>query len=360
MDASSQPGSVNVDGPARRRSRRRWLQFRLRTLLVVTALCAVGAFVWRTLSDALPYREQRRTMALVEKLGGSYQTAEASSWHRRLFGRDLQNLALVNLADCNVPEQYIDALASLPEVETLVVGGEAFSDQHLGRLHGAASLRHLVLDSTAVSDEAVAELRTARPMVEVYFSERRAIAALRRFAYISERKADVPAPLRARVGEEFFETCRIGCFSGKTTADSLLNLRHLRHVDTLRLPSAMNDASMACLSRLTDLRELRLAQSKITDAGLAHLAGLPNLRRLALEEVRVGDAGLEHLKNLLSLEELDLTGTKISDAGLVHLKGLTQLKELTLEDTGVTKAAVQELRKALPRCHISDAAGALQ
>jgi internalin A len=360
MDAPKQPVSGNVEGVAPRRAACRWFQFRLRTLLILVALCAVAAFAFRTVFDALPYRQPRRTAALIEQLGGSYQTAQASSWHRRLFGSDLQNLVLVNLADCDVPDRYIDAVADLPQLETLAVGGEAFTDRHLSRLRGNASLRYLVLDGAGVSDEAVAALRTEHPQVEVYFSERRAMAALHKLAYMSCRKADVPSTLRTRVGEEFFQTCHTACFSGKTTADRLLNLRHLRHVATLRLPGAMNDELMAGLSRLSDLQELMLAQSQVTDAGLAHLEGLPKLHRLALQQARVGDAGLAHLKSLHSLKELDLTGTKISDKCVVHLKGLTQLKELTLEDTAVTKAAVKELRKALPACHVSDAAGALE
>jgi hypothetical protein len=142
-------------------------QFRLLTLLLLIALCAVGLFAWRTIRDALPYREQPRTAALIARLGGSYQTAEASSWHRRLFGSSLQNLVLVNLADCDSPEVYLDAVADLPELATLVVGGQAFTDQHLRRLHSARSLRHVVLVSTNVTATGIGELRAALPNCRV-------------------------------------------------------------------------------------------------------------------------------------------------------------------------------------------------
>ena len=91
-------------------------------------------------------------MALVAELGGSYQTAEASNWHRGLFGSDLQNLVLVNLADCDQVDDFLGRVAASPMLETLVVGGDAFNDQHLRRLQGTPSLRHLVLDSTSVTD----------------------------------------------------------------------------------------------------------------------------------------------------------------------------------------------------------------
>jgi hypothetical protein len=113
------------------KSPRRWFQFRLGTLLFVVGLCAVAAFLWRMLADALPYREQRRTMALVAQFGGSCQTADASDWHRRLFGGNLQNIVLVDLLDCDKADEYIGPVAGSPRLETLLVGGDTFGDEHL-------------------------------------------------------------------------------------------------------------------------------------------------------------------------------------------------------------------------------------
>ncbi len=128
---------------ARRRKRRRRLcQFRLRTLLILMALCAVGAAVWRTYLE--PYRRQRQTMALIEKWHGTYKTTEANVWLRWVCGADLQNVIVVDLADCDEPAAYVDAIAAFPKLETLVVGGTAFSDEHLRPFERVATLRRVL------------------------------------------------------------------------------------------------------------------------------------------------------------------------------------------------------------------------
>src|SRR5262245_55767647 len=147
----SQPGEPRPKRPARR-----WFQYSLRTLLGVVTLAVGLTMGWRSYIE--PYQRQRRTLQLIEQLGGTYQTAEAPRWLRRLNGEDFQNITVVNLADCDRPDDYIDAVAALPALETLVVGGLAFTDDHLRRLGRSATLRNLVLDSTGVSDEAIAKL----------------------------------------------------------------------------------------------------------------------------------------------------------------------------------------------------------
>ena len=97
---------------------RRWFQFGLSTLLAVTALAAGGAMAWRVYVE--PYRRQRETMTLIEKLHGSYKTTAADKWLRWVYGEDFQNIALVDVADCDDPAAYLKHVASLPAVETLV------------------------------------------------------------------------------------------------------------------------------------------------------------------------------------------------------------------------------------------------
>jgi hypothetical protein len=344
---------VTPAAPPPYRPRPRWYQFRLRTLLIVVTISAVAAGTWRTIADVLPYRRQQRTKALVEQLGGSYQTAEASKWHRRLFGDDLQNLVLVNLADCDVPDRYIEAIADLPQLETLAVGCETFTDQHLGQLHRTASLRYLVLDSTSVSDEAVTALRTAQPNVEVYFSERRAMAALKGIGPLHEGPADVPPLLRERLGDAYFHSCQSACCGSKLNDTLAAKMRHLRNLEELILShSAVGDPGLAHLQGLVKLQELSLSHRPITDAGLAHVAGLANLRVLRLSETQITDAGLAHLQGLSRLGELDITNTPISDRGLRHLHQLSRLQSLTVSSTAVTETGIADLQQALPKCRV--------
>jgi hypothetical protein len=359
MDAQDQRDPAIADGESRRRLPCRWLQFRLRTLLAVIALCAVAAFAWRTLSDALPYREQRRTAALIAELGGTYQTAAASAWHRQLFGSDLQNLVLVNLADSNAPELYIKALAGLPALETLVVGGEAFHDEHLSRLRATASLRYLVLDSTGVSDEAVAALRAAHPKLEIHFSERLALAVLKRSAHVTEMPANAPEDLKQLVGGEHFLACRSACCSDKVRTAGIDKFRHFKRIQRLVLAfTEAGDKELSHAKSLLTLHELVLGDAPITDEGLANVACLTQLRTLNLAGSPIGDVGLAHLASLAALETLDLEDTQITDAGLLHLSSLKRLKDLDLSGTRCSRSAIERLGQALPECRIRQSLGA--
>src|SRR5687767_7641203 len=93
---------LKTPNPARKK--RRWWQFGLRGLLLLVMLVAVALLACREYLK--PYWRQQQTVALVEKLGGSCQTSEAGRWFLRLAGSQ-QNVAQVNLADCDDPDAYI-------------------------------------------------------------------------------------------------------------------------------------------------------------------------------------------------------------------------------------------------------------
>ena len=69
------------------KSRRRWFQFSLRTLLIAVTLVACLLMAWRVYVE--PYRRQRETMALIKELGGSYKAEPGGpEWMRDWFGAD--------------------------------------------------------------------------------------------------------------------------------------------------------------------------------------------------------------------------------------------------------------------------------
>src|SRR5262245_37032503 len=164
--------------------RSRWFQFSLRTLLVVVALVAGLAFGWMKIIE--PYRLQREAMAAITKFGGSYKTEDAAGWVRYL-DKNAQDVVVVELADCDKPDEYIPHLVRLPKLRTLVVGGHSVGDEQVVTLGRIGSLRGLVLDSTKVTDEGVEGLKEASPDLVVYKSERRAVAALKRGAEVEDR-----------------------------------------------------------------------------------------------------------------------------------------------------------------------------
>src|SRR5215471_2093682 len=113
----------------------------------------------------------------------------------------------------------------------------------------------------------------------------------------------------------------------------------------------VRDKGLAYLTKLTKLRDLRLAQCRVqapdlssfkdlrsldvsyttfNDAGMKTLQSLKEMRRLILRDTLITDEGLPYLQGMSHLEELDLYGTKVTDAGLARLRNMTSLKKLNL------------------------------
>lgn len=142
----------------------------------------------------------------------------------------------------------------------------------------------------------------------------------------------------------------------------------------LELCNRVNDAGLANLPLLKQLRVLILTGTAVTEVGLQHLLPITSLAALDLEvcdgitdvacptlgkfsQLRalvvkktgfepgmITNSGLEQLKQLSDLELLNLYGNGISDAGLVHLQGLSKLRELNLSLLAITDKGMIHLQ----------------
>jgi hypothetical protein len=313
----------------------------LRTLLVLMTVLVGLLVAWREVVE--PYRQQRETMTLVEELGGTFQASQPDEWQRWLFGDDFQNLTVVNLADCDEVARYAARIARQPRLEMLAVGGPSFTDEHLGALRHVPTLRWLVLDSTATTDEAVVALERELPGLNVLRSERRAIAALSAEGYV-DWTSEPPQPAwQTLAGEEYFvkaESARV------SRATDLAHVTAMRRLERLWITYVeIGDAGLSQLKGLCELRKLVLIRAGITDEGLCHLARWPKLRHLSLAQNPVTDAGVAHVSGLHELEDLSLFATRVTDEGLAHLAGLDRLQQLCLAETRITDAGLEHLRR---------------
>ncbi len=347
-------------------------QFSLRGALLFVTLIVLGLVAWRAYEE--PYREARGVMALVERLGGRCATrAGGPAWLRN------PEITLIDLSDAQ-SEDYLDFIVGLPRLETLIVGGDDFTDEHLAKLGRIRSLRGLVLDSTDVSDEAICQLRTHLPDLRVHRSQRRDrnrfgggghmevdLLDLEPWDLVSQHVSEhfvilVAARLPRGVvnGDEelavlrrlptvrslSLSPCTISSKNGVTDA-GLEAVAGLRDLDTLSLPDTLvTDAGLEHLTQLKHLQSLDLTNNpQLTDAGLTHIGRLSGLNRLVLTGTSIGDAGLERLRGLTNLETLELRSTLVSDAGLKHLRGLTKLKSLDLGNTRVSDEGLADLKE---------------
>ncbi len=106
----------------------------------------------------------------------------------------------------------------------------------------------------------------------------------------------------------------------------------------------VTDADMARLGRLTGLRRLDLAYTKISDVGLEHLRGPSEVLDLNLYFAEyITDSGIAHIKGWTQLKHLSLRGTKVTSRVFDHLKGLESLRALDISSTEVTDAGFEKL-----------------
>jgi hypothetical protein len=129
----------------------------------------------------------------------------------------------------------------------------------------------------------------------------------------------------------------------------------VRRGDTveIRLKGApIDDAQLADLRGLTELRRLNLPNSQISDRGLEVIAKeVPQLELLRLGSPRVTDAGLATIAQLKKLRFLHLLDMPITDAGLKHLEQMTWLESFYLDGGAVTDRGLSSLIEALPELH---------
>jgi Leucine-rich repeat (LRR) protein len=289
--------------PTPTRSRRRWLQFSLRTLLLVTFLVATacGWFANRLQrahrqADAIKVLTMAGATVIYAHQLDRDQPFDASKpvtrssptapeFLRRLLGDDFFSsvVAVTKLRSGKHADAAFQALRDLPDVEILVV--EGFHESIEGIKVGD-QLGYQI--SPPITDRNIAELASLRGLKQLDIS---------------------------------------GC--REVTDDGIAILKSLPLLERLNLSRcAITGNGIAPVASLKKLRELSLEATKVDDDGLRHISTLPNLRELNLWNTKITSAGLRHLTKLTNLESLEIESEKITDESVAHLSSLTRLKEL--------------------------------
>ncbi len=124
----------------------------------------------------------------------------------------------------------------------------------------------------------------------------------------------------------------------------------------------VTDEALAHVGRIATLKELHVADGKITGAGLGHLANLKNLTHLNVGwTLDVGDAALPLFVKFPKLEFLGLGATKVTEAGLVaNIPRMPCLKELHLNGLAISDAGFARIAecRTLAKIEVSKKDGA--
>ncbi|MBI1902032.1 MAG: hypothetical protein HYS13_13090 [Planctomycetia bacterium] len=149
----------------KRKPRRRWLQFGVRSLLVLTLVAAVLFWLttfWR------PYQRQRAALDEIARLGGSYQTRPLGpSWLPEFLAKDKDYVEVTEVsfelqdysAESRITSEDLRCLRDLRGVKKLVLPwSRDVDDGVVPHLLHLWTLESLCLESLDLSGTGVSEL----------------------------------------------------------------------------------------------------------------------------------------------------------------------------------------------------------
>ena len=363
--ADNSPTTPATGSPSVPLRKRRWFQYSLRSLFVLTTICGIVAYLsgrWyrEIANEEKAISELRSVRSDIEFYSpkSTENGCEFSSpkWFRTLIGKESfthakkvdirssrqiplegfisdTSMPELHLQELNVTESHVALLRHMPSVQTLSFPTDKIPTTALALLHGHPHLKKLSIGP--IYGNAV-ELRAL---------------------------ADIPELRELFVGftDNSFGGCReISC------------LKLLESLDLSHTP--IDDEVLGIIGNMPSIRNLNLRETKITDVGLANLKGMNSLRFLELyrtpvdghgfrslnalpleiiaaDETLIDDEGAADISNIHTLTTVEVNGTKITNLGLERILALPKLK--TLSASGVIPKAEQKRLKILfPRVKI--------
>lgn len=273
-------------------SRRRWFQFSLRGLLVLTTVVAIFFGLWVS-------KLHRRQQALNDLRG-----LITTPWRNVIRSRDLPHTSWLR-------QKWLTRLV-----------GEGFFDQP-----GEIRLTYAMRQNGLVRD---ADLR---PIGQ--------LSTLERLHLDNTRAGDEGMPyLRAL---QNLEQLNLG--NSRAGDDAMTSLPEMAKLEELDLASTrVTDEGVRHLAGLAKLKILNLRETKVGDEGIAWLKNLNKLVSLDLAQTQVVTGrGFAAIPELPALERLDLSGTALDDEGLQKLPATPALRRLNLNDTLITDEGLKRL-----------------
>jgi Leucine-rich repeat (LRR) protein len=259
-NAAMEAEPPKADRPKRKR---RWFQFSLRSLLLLTLLVGIGMAIWIVPIKTRAERQKRAIEAIVNDGG--------------LVTYDYEE---------NQPANRSGDVKNEPP--------------------GPGWLRKLL------GDDYFANVVTVRPRTD---------AGMRELSGLNHLRGLI-RPYNDRFTSMNSKGQRISHIDATQITD--LGLKQLRELNELQYvdlsDTGITDAGLDSFKDKSQLQMLNLSGDQITDAGLKDLHGSSQLKKLVLKGTRITDAGLEHLKELTALRELWLNETNVTDAGVSELQ----------------------------------------
>ncbi|MGV3605370.1 MAG: hypothetical protein ACO1RA_03110 [Planctomycetaceae bacterium] len=300
---------------------RRWLQFRLRTLMLVMLILPMG-LGWLAQARS----KSQKAWANVETIQSLCLTSGfdrgGGPWLSRKLGIDLPEEPSeihVCLND-SVEEKQFQLLMCLSEfshLRHLVIAQPYRSASALRPIERFQELQSLSLDF-GNGDDSDEDLSL--------FSK---LPQLKQWEDLYPRSLSKCTSTFSKM-DSIEELSLCGTWSG-------IDWEQLKNLRTLKIVNEVNSAK---------------DPYEHYDEDIASIVVLRNLEELELEDVQISDEGVKSLAQLKKMKKLVLTSDKITDAGLATLAEMPSLQILELDSSRVTSEAVEKWRAQRPELKI--------
>ena len=151
--------------------KRRWFQFRLRTLLIAILVLSVPLSWFAVRKEKA--RRQREAVEEIERLGGTVfypydglLVPPKRTWLRKLLGNDffdkVDSVTYVNFGPEVITDSSLEPLEGLPYLSWLCLTGTQVTDDGLKLLKGNKHLDTLILQGTQITDDGMKHLKDLR------------------------------------------------------------------------------------------------------------------------------------------------------------------------------------------------------
>ena len=345
--------------------RRRWLQFRLSTLLIAVTLSTLplGYVAWEREQCRRGKEALEMLQRLAESNDGSWSQSSLSrrpEWLKDVIGDDdFRAVDEVSLSGDTISDSDLRLLAALPNLHDIGIIDANVTDDGVAYLHNLQFVEGFrVWGNRQVTAKDWGFLRDWRQLRSLSFHDNHSDRAVPDFPALAslEDLHVTDIPITAAILETISRQTTVEYLALNNTGVTDTDLQHLSRLNNLRslflIGTKIRGSGLAHLAEPAKLENLCLTGCPVSDDGLAPLAAMTRLDWLDLNDTQVTDQGLSQLSQLKSLRKLYLDGTMVSDEGILQLRQSANLTDLALHRTKVTAAGAAELRKAMPKVTI--------
>lgn len=317
------------------------------TVAEIEGLGGIVVREWQDVPDWMPtwvpdgLRQFFRLEQNVEVSISAVKSREDARAIIRLLPR-ISHIKRLWIENTGLRDEDLALLASVPEIEHLVVRDVPVRGSFLRSLAGHGKLRNLWLRSEHWDQSlprGLAELPRSIVNLQLY----------------GNGATDAVIPQLAKLHQLESLALSDTSLTG-STLKQLQSLPRLASLVLYRCP--VTDEHVSQLASLSSLNDIGLSQTLITDKGLRELAVLSGLRRLWLDKTMVTGSGFNVPSSFPAVEAIFLQGCPVTDAGLESISHLSNLDHLLLSQTEITDAGLASLSR-LPKLQRLDLDGTM-